>query len=56
MSINVLSDLKSPAAKVYQFNLKNRAVINWEFNKFYEQKKLKWMSKIIKYSFSVFII
>ena len=36
MFINMLLNLKSLIAKVYLFNLKNKAVINWKFNKFYK--------------------
>ena len=56
MSINVLSGLKSPVTKVYSLGLKDRAVIDQEFDKLHEQEKLKWTSKATKYGFLIFVI
>ena len=51
MFIDVLLNLKSSVAKVYLLNLKDKAVINWEFNKFYKQKKWNEWIKLLNMTF-----
>ena len=42
--------------RVYSMKLKNQKFINEIFDKFHEQKKMKWFSRFIFFEYSVFVI
>ena len=42
--------------RVYSMKIKNQKFIDETFNKFHEQKKMKWFSRFIFFKYSVFVI
>ena len=42
--------------RVYSVKMKNQKLINEIFDKFHEQKKMKWFSRFIFFEYSVFVI
>ena len=56
MSIDTILNAKTEPLKIYFVSSQNREIINKKFDKLHEQNKLRWITEIIFYDFSIFVV
>ena len=56
MFINIIFDVKSNTFKVYFVNSQNREIIDKKFDKLHRNDKLKWITDVTSYDFSMFVV
>ena len=56
MSIEIKSNVKIKAAKMYSLNFVNRKLVNETFDKLHAQKRMKYVSQFTSHDYSIFVI
>ena len=56
ISISIISSAKSNASKVYSLKVKNRILINKNFNRLHVENKMSWTMNFTFYDYLIFVI
>lgn len=55
MSINTKSNATIAAIQIYSLDFKNKTLIDEEFDKFYQQKRIKYSKTSTRHDYSIFV-